>query len=377
MFFKFLVFGFLLFINFTVANAISITEIMYDSEGSDVDWLEIYNNESESIDVSSLKLLVSNSTANHSIKKYAGESSLASGEYGVIVVNSQITSFIEKWGSIGNIFTASFSLPNVSEDQIAKVELNAGDKNTPLASVVYEALFGAKGDGSSLQLFDGEWKSSTPTPFVENIFNSIDSEEGESEESSDNKDSDSKKSTPKKPIISAKISSPSVVFAGEPFLIKGMITENNKDAQYDGKYFWNTGDGVAVTQYGLPKKISHIYHYSGEYPLFLKYFPDVFAEDPTFEARMNIKSVPIEISIKKFENNHNDFAIEIINNSSYEMDISSWFLWSENRMFIFPKYTAILPKKSMILSGKVSGFSFIDEFSLKLYSSTGAYVIGF
>src|SRR3989338_7977531 len=100
------------FFGFQGARAeVVINEIMYDLDGADIDWIEIYNNGSD-IDITTLKLLISNSSSNHGILKYSGSEILQQGEYGVIVVTSQISSYVSKWGSSGNIFTSSFSLPN-------------------------------------------------------------------------------------------------------------------------------------------------------------------------------------------------------------------------------------------------------------------------
>src|SRR3990167_3238519 len=54
------------------AGNLTITEIMYDLDGSDIDWVEIYNSSSNDIDITTLGLFISNSTSNHGIIKYEG-----------------------------------------------------------------------------------------------------------------------------------------------------------------------------------------------------------------------------------------------------------------------------------------------------------------
>ena len=107
------------------AGNLTITEIMYDLDGSDIDWVEIYNSSSNDIDITTLGLFISNSTSNHGIIKYEGSQVIKPDKYGVIVPTSQISSFITKWGSSLNIFTSSFSLPNST----AKIEINNGDRS--------------------------------------------------------------------------------------------------------------------------------------------------------------------------------------------------------------------------------------------------------
>lgn len=64
-----------------VANAnLEITEVMYNLDGADIDWIEIYNPDSSDVDVTEIKLLISNNTFNHDIKGYSGSQYLHKGE---------------------------------------------------------------------------------------------------------------------------------------------------------------------------------------------------------------------------------------------------------------------------------------------------------
>lgn len=358
-----------------VEAKIIINEIMYDAEGADVDWIEVYNTGDTQVDIATLKLLVSNSTSNHAIKSYSGSSTLLGGEYGVVVVNSQVTGFTERW-SATNIFTASFSLPNVAGEQTATVEINTGDKNAPIDKVTYEEILGAKGDGSSLQLIDRAWKASVPTPGEENIFNPILSDEDEDRDTGSSTDDDTatgKTKTISKPKIKAKIFSSNVVFAGEPANFRAAIMENTTEGTYRGKYYWNFGDGASLTEIDYPKKQSHIYYYPGEYAVVMKYYGGVFTETPDYETRITVKSVPVEVSIKKV-GGWKDFGVELLNNSAYEIDVSGWSIIAGRKFFIFPKDSIILAKKSLTISGRLTGFSAGDESEVSLYSSTGEII---
>ncbi len=348
-----------------------INEIMYDSEGADIDWIEVYNAGSADIDLTSYKLLISNSTANHAIKAYSGSATLAPGGYGVIVVNSQISAFLDGWGSGGNLFTASFSLPNVTEDQTATVELNAGDKTAPVSSVTYEALLGAGGDGNSLQLLDGSWKSYLPTPGGENVFDPGNAGEAGSDGSGDSSGDSgdgSSSAVPKAPKIQAKIFFENPAFAGEPADFRGAILENSKEAAYYGRYVWNFGDGSTFFESGPAEKLSHIYAYPGDYAVFLDYYNSIFSPAPDYSQRIAVKAVPVQISIKP-AGGAKDFAVEIANASAYETDISGWRLAADGQTFAFPPNSVILPKKSLIISGRITGFAPVAK-NLKLISGT-------
>ncbi len=353
-------------------GGVYISEIMYDSEGADIDWLEVSNGGSSDADIASLKLLVSNSVSNHAIKPYSGSSVISAGEYAVIVANSQVSAYLDKYGNSGNIFTASFSLPNVAEDQTATVELNAGDKNAPVNSVSYEAILGAGGDGNSLQLIEGAWKSSAPTPGRENVFTENGSGEGADSEYSDA----SGGVAAKEPPVRAKIFSSLYAFAGEPAEFRGAILERGKEVVHYGKFYWNFGDGSSSTEGGPPEKFSHVYAFPGDYAVFLEYYPSSVSGEPEFSQRMALKAVPIELSVKGAGNGKN-FGAVLLNSSAYEINISGWKLSAGEKTFVFPRNSVILPKKSVVISGQATGFLPEDEKSLKLISGLGETVSSF
>ena len=380
-----LVVGFFVFVPFSASAQVLINEIMYDSDGSDIDWIEVYNDTEEAINLTSYKLLISNSTSNHSIKEYSNGTELKSGEYAVIVVNSQISAYLDYFGNLGKIFTASFSLPNVTEDQIATVQINKGDKTSPIDSVSYEMILGANGDGNSLQLLEGDWKSSSPTPneknsFVEGSANQDDDTDGNPK--SESKDISTEK---KKPIVKAKIFTKAVTFAGEPTNFLGAVTENSKVSTYKGSYHWNLGDGAENLEYKYPRDFKHIYYYPGEYAVLLDYFPNVFTDKPDYSERMIVKVLPIEVTIAeagardsilvdKLTGTVKDFGVKIFNNSIEEIDISGWQLVANQKAFIFPKSTMLLSKKSITISSRLTGFTLSNNTEIMLYSSTGDFV---
>ncbi len=355
-------------------SSVFINEIMYDLDGADIDWIEVYNSGSAAVDLSLLRLLVSNSVSNHAIRPYSSDSAiLSSGEYAIVVDNSQISAFIKKWGNIKNIFVASFSLPNVSGDQIATIELNAGDKNAPINSVTYEALLGAKGDGNSLQLLEGVWKGSVPTPGAENVFISGSSSSDSSGSGAGGGSLGPGAGNAAEPKIQAKILAPNRVFAGESAPFRAAILEDANPVVHYGKYYWNFGDGSSLEENGSPEKILHLYSYPGDYAVQLEYFQSgIVSGEPDYSARMELKSVPMEISIKPMEEAETR-AVALTNQSAYEIDISGWRLFSGQKVFIFPRGTMLLSKKTIAVSPAVTSFLPEDK-NLKLLSNTGKVV---
>lgn len=351
-----------------------INELMYDLDGADTDWVEVYNEGSEDIDLTSFNLLISNSTSNHGIVKHSGSSILHSGDYGVIVSSSDITDFINKWGSGDNIFTASFSLSNDTE----KVEINNGDKNSPLSSVTYSSSQGASGDGNSLQLINGSWVAASPTPGSVNKISSSTPTSSQSTGGGTAIISETNNNTiePKKkekvveiPSIKTKITASHLVYVGLPVELKSSATGLSNESLYYGKYFWNFGDGDSK-EISNTEKFTHTYDYPGEYIVSLEYYTNTYSQNFDATDKIIIKVVPVQIVISKV-GDEKDFFVELTNNSDYEIDLSKWILSSGNKNFIFPKNSIVMPKKNITLSSKITQFIISDANSLKLITPTG------
>jgi len=164
----------------------------------------------------------------------------------------------------------------------------------------------------------------------------------------------------------------SIVFAGNVFEIKSNVL-NSSEKISTGKIFWNFGDGTSTEQVNNFQKFNHIYFYPGNYNLSLDYYSNAFNSEPDFSSQMTIKVLPLVVSISKV-GDAQDFFIELTNNSNNNLDISSWKLSANNKIFIFPKNTTILANNKITISGKITNFVFGDQNDLKLISSTGEIV---
>ena len=375
--------GIIFFASFSVAQAsVVINEIMYDLDAADIDYLEVLNQGSADIDLPTLKLLISNSTSNHTINASSGSSILHSGDFGIIVPTSSIANYISKWGSAGNIFTSSFSLPNTT----AKVEINDGDKTAPISSVTYDSSQGGAGDGKSLQKISGSWVGAIPTPGVTNETvvspppapdsGGGGSSGGTSSGSSGPSGSAPTASTAK---IKIKIIGKTLAFTSIPLELQAQAFGYNGEQLPYGKYFWNFGDGDSKEARDS-LSFSHTYFYPGEYPVSLEYYANYYSEIPDAMAKIIIKAVSMNVSISKV-GEVNDFFIELSNNTDYEIDISKWILSSLNSLiekkFTLPKNTVILAKKKVVLAPKITNFTFEDAKNLKLSTDSGQLVFDY
>ena len=345
-----------------------INELMYDLDGADIDWVEIYNGDNTDVDLTTLKLLISNSTSNHSIVKSSGSQVLHPGEYGIIIPTPSLSAFTAKWGSAGNLFTSSFSLPN----DAAKVEINNGDKNLPLSSVSYTSAQGATEDGKSLQLINGAWTAALPTPGATNQTLPPPAPPAPTPTPTPSSPdtggivSSSKKEEPK---FKLKIISPTLAFAATPLEFQGMAFSSTGEPLRSGKYFWNFGDGYSK-EINNTEKFTHIYFYPGVYTLSLEYYSNYYSPIPDVINKIAINIIPITVSISKVGDTQ-DFFIELSNNSDYEIDTSNWSLSSLDKNFIFPKNSSILAKSKITLSPQITNFNFDSAKNLKLITSMG------
>ncbi|MFA6339080.1 MAG: lamin tail domain-containing protein [Candidatus Paceibacterota bacterium] len=102
---------FAMFFPVIVFGEVFINEIMYDLEGSDTDreWIEVCNNGSDPVDISSWKLFESNS--NHTLNKIQGDGIISAGGFAIIADNSQ-KFLVDNPQFSGTLFDSSFSLSN-------------------------------------------------------------------------------------------------------------------------------------------------------------------------------------------------------------------------------------------------------------------------
>jgi hypothetical protein len=103
----------------TPACALQISEIMHDPSGSDTnrEWIELYNNDSESYNLSGWKLVTDN--VSHTLNANESSEILIPGNYAVIVQNS--TFFLVDYPYFnGSLIDSSWTpLPNSVNETVA------------------------------------------------------------------------------------------------------------------------------------------------------------------------------------------------------------------------------------------------------------------
>jgi hypothetical protein len=150
----------LLFLPASAFASVQITEIMYDTPGSDSgrEWIEVTNTGADTADLSKYKLFEANT--NHKLVIVVGTSTLAPQASAIIA--SDPAKFKEDWPQFsGAIFDSTFSLSNTGETLSIK---NAS--SSVLDSASYTSDVGAAGDGGTLHRSGDDFIAALPNPGV-------------------------------------------------------------------------------------------------------------------------------------------------------------------------------------------------------------------
>lgn len=329
----------ILFLLPTVSFAqVVISEIMYDLEGADSgrEWIEIYNNGNSDVDLTGWRFFEGGT--NHKLKLVQGDIVISSGGYIVITDNSD--KFLADWpGFSKTIFDSSFSLKNIGES----ITIRNSDL-VDIDSVTYSSEWGASGDSNSLQLANGSFIPASPTPGKANA-NSGSGSSGEDSGGETSTGSSSSSGGVLVPTlsISAYAGNDRIVIVGADSVFDGYAYGLNGEPLLNARYTWNFGNG----QRKEGQKILHHYLYPGEYVVSL----DVSSGEYSAFDRMIVTAEPAQILISSATSEF----VEIKNESKHELDISFWYLKTDEKLFLIPESTILLSEKSVKFSSSITG----------------------
>jgi len=352
-----------------VFASLSINEIMYDLSGSDSiggksrEWIEVFNSGND-IAIDASKWRIYDGSANRTINGEV-DFSIPAGSY-VIFVGDKDTFLVDHVGFSGLIYdTGMTSLNNTG----ATLKILDQDGNT-VDSVTYTSGGGGAGDGNSLQKIGGNWISAVSTLGVINETITLPIVSTTNDNNNNSNTPVSGGSGVRVVIDESKIQTQIVGktfgFVGVPFSLQAETLGHQSEKMFYGKYFWNFGDGDSK-QIKLPdsQPVFHTYFYPGEYTISLDYYTSFYSDIPDASDQIVVKVVEANVSISKVGDGQ-DFFVELTNNTDYNVDLSNWILASVERSFIIPRNTILGPKKSLIISGRVSTLTFEDKNTLKL-----------
>ena len=351
-------FGFIFLFSFHLAFAVaSINEVFYSTTSKQ--WIEVYNNSDTAIDITKYKILDNGASVNgHVISAIAGGSNFIE-PYGFAVVAKVPDDF----GTVSfQLFKSSLGIKPTADtaDTVILRDTSGGASDNTVLVSNNSAI-----DGNSLQFINNSWQSAIPTPGQQNS-NLIQETASTNNSSSASSSTTTETKNEEVSKVKTKIEGKVLAFVGIPVGFNATTTGHMNEILSYGKYFWNFGDGDSKEiDTNNKAKFTHTFFYEGEYTVMLEYYQNYSSEEPDAIDKMTIKVIPANVSISNV-GDEKDFFIEITNNTLYDADISKWILLSNQKSFTLPRNMILESKKKIILSPKITGFSFSDKDSLKL-----------
>ena len=359
---------------------LEITEIMYDISGSDTkrEWVEIYNSGDSPIDVGEWHFWEND--VHHGIDPI-DFTTLGPGEYAILV---QDFGFSPEGFDSGKRIKSSFSLSNQGET----LGLSDSAKN-----IVFSYLYGpresADGNGASIQIINGSWQPSVPTPGKTNAFSQVDISDTSAERvqnSSIKKVSSAKKSsarTKKVDYDELDLDIEGNFLAGEELLFDISRTHykgSRSTISPYGFYYISFGDGshfAGEKDKVLKKGIKHRYDYPGEYMVIIYYFKSHLAykdnQDPDAEYSLWVEVQDLSISIDEIDQAAN---IHITNSTSMDINLEGWSLATAGKEFFrIPDQTWVRAGKTLVLSSRIHGIHFFDKGQNIVLRNTREYTV--
>lgn len=354
------------------ASGIAISEIMYDIEGSDggKEWIEIYNNTGNSIDLTEYKFFENG--VSHGISHIQGEELLPNNSYAIIADNA--TNFINTWTDVSKsqIYDASFSLSNTAGEYLA---IKDADGNI-VYEVTYDTSLGANGDGNSLQFYQSSWRSALPSPMSSANVASNQEEDSTQIEDTNNNSLSAKTEVKKEYKMQFVWEAPKTAIVGSKVNIKVNLYGNSGEIISNGDFVWNFGDGTVNNAKNL-SEVSHAYNYPGDYIVTISY-KNYWNPKPVIVGKWNIAVINSPFKLTEFYDTPRP-AIGITNTRDAEYDISGYRIWLGQNNLILPEGSYVGGKDEIVIilpPGKYSKekIALFDPFENKIsdFTSTRA-----
>lgn len=358
-FYVLLIIVFFIFAHKASAN-ILISEIawMGTSNSSSDEWIELYNDGDESVNLS-----------NWTIENIDGDISIALSGY----LSSKSYYLVER--------TDDSTVPSITADLVASFGhgiSNSGEtlilKNGNNIIQEVENYSGwVAGDSSTKETmqWDGtKWITALATPKDGSIsFSSVGEDDNTVQVSSVVANKTATTEEQKIYKISTKIISPKIAVSNIPFILNHETYGIHKEKIILGKFVWNFGDGTVREMLGS-EPFYYSYYYPGDYVITLSFYDSPLKENPEVVDRFEIKIIPSGISISSVGDGSDPF-VEIYNSSNYEMSLKGWVIKGVNNSFVIPDGTIILPNKKLKLSPRVTNFSLSDLNNISIVDSDG------
>lgn len=335
-------------------HAVYISEIMYDPQGGNTSrrWVEIYNDTSSAIDLTTATWKFYENKTNHGITSSSDSSlgtSVFSGGYAVIADNPK--QFLVDYPSYaGVVYDTTFSLPTSGTDYHIALKESSSASALEISPVDYSPSIGGNNDGSSFSKIDGVWVRGNATPgAINQLYVESSSSSDSSTSSTTTTQATIAQQSPPTADIILYMPTEKVVVAGAEatFSIFG-LTHLGKQIE-NLSYTWAYGDGGQ----GGGSTTMYRYAYPGRYIASVEGSNGYVAGS----GHMNIRVVAPEIAITDVSTGKYGTYIDIENPNLYDLDFSQWRLTINGAIFLFPKNTILAGNSITHISGLAMGFA--------------------
>jgi len=358
-----------------------LSELMANPDTGQDEWIEIYNSGSSDVAVDASKWRISSGDTTKWTMNNGDNFSIPANSY-VIFAGDKSTFLADNPNFSWTVYETGISSLNNTGGTIKILDQDGNSVD----SVTYTSGEGGAGDGNSLQLINGSWVGSIPTPGLQNattVSSNTPVASGGLPANYSNNTSISSTSTTQTQNqsqilkIKTEIVGKTFGFVGLPISLSANATGHSGEKLFFGNYYWNFGDGDSKEiKVSDMTRFTHTFFYEGEYDVTLEYYTNINSENPDASDKITIKVIPADISISNV-GEEKDFSVEISNNTPYDADLSNWVLSSNEKSFTLPKDTIVGAKKKIILSPKITGFSILDKNTLKLSDSQGDMIFDY
>lgn len=345
-----LIFVFVLFFTFfkvSFGNVV-INEVQIESESSkDDEFIELYNNSGEEIDLTNWSLY----------KKTSG------GTESSLVAKSRFAN--KKIGAYGTLFLARENnyLGTRTVDVFWPSSYSVAFNNS---LILYKDFENKIVEHSVSWGEVSSFKYTNSNAEVEE--NNNDNLENEQEVVVLNEQETIKTISEKLQINTSKLG-----FAGIPISLEAIVLNQEYKNIY-GKFLWNFGDGNFKEVKSIDNnKFSYKYNYPGKYNIYVEYYKNSSDINPTLFTEINLEIISPTIIISNTGEQDN-FFIELTNKTNYDINLQNFILSGQYNNFIFPKNTFLKKNNKIILSPEATNFNLNDKNFLEL-RDTGNKII--
>lgn len=341
-----------------IVSALTITELMYNPEGSDSnrEWVEIHNDsgEAKELTASNVRLIRTDGGRNEKRHTIRSDEYSTICENEIVIIAKNVDTFKAEYPSYsGKIFKSAFSFLN------SEAYVSIAIDGTELSRFNYSSDNGGNDDGQSLHNHGGVAIANVPGPgslpnggyptigncqvasTTETVAETTIQTNSSSSSSSSRRSSSSRTieedRREKSEIESGVIVTPSEILVNVENKFYVNLHNKKEETIRKARMVFNFGDGTMISG----NTVNHIYKYPGEYAVV------AYSENYDFSIQAKIKVEEPNLGIEN-KGTH----IEIKNYHNFDVNLSDWTIETDiagrpETLFEFPNDSIILANETI------------------------------